>query len=811
MLKVEGLTRAVAECRPGRRSGTEPVDAEALTEIRIGARALVEQVLRSGDLEAGFVGPGRALDGIRAHQTVQGMRPDRYQPEVPVSLALSTDRFVLTVSGRIDGVLPHEARPVVEEIKTTARDLDDLTPSPLHWGQARVYAHLYACQTGALSVTVRLTYYQLDTGRIREFEEEQDPAALERFFTDLTGRYLGWAGVQADWKAQRRASIDALDFPFPRYRPGQRPMAVAVYRALVGRSRLLVQAATGIGKTMAAIFPAVKALGEEGADRIFFLTARTTGRLVAERAFDALRDRGLRLKVLTLTAKDRVCFNPDSACHPDECQYARGFYDRLDGAVRELFSREAFTRTAMEEAARRHRICPFEFSLEMALWSDAIVCDYNYAFDPRVYLRRFFGDNGGDAVFLVDEAHNLVDRSREMFSAEIRKQAFLDTRREIGKSLPGLFRLLGRINTRLVRARKEAAAAGGWQWDAAAPEDLFPLLRRFLNAAEAWLVKNLPAPFRPTLLDLYFAVSGFVRVSERYCPSYATCYEQQGKDLRVKLFCMDPSGQMADALERCRSAVFFSATLTPFDYYQALFGCGESAHTLCLPSPFPVENLGLPVLGSISTLYRDRERTAPAVCRALVALVRHRQGNALFYFPSYAYLKMIYDRFASDCPEVETLMQTPSMGEADKEAFLARFARDNPASLVGFVVMGGIFGEGIDLAGDRLSTAAVVGAGLPGITPEQELIRGYFDDRCGQGFAYAYQYPGFTRVLQAAGRVIRSEEDRGVVLLIDRRFATRPYVRLFPGTWQPRGVKNPEQLERFLSRFWSGEEGDFHP
>ncbi|MBI9085395.1 MAG: ATP-dependent DNA helicase [Desulfobacterales bacterium] len=781
------------------------------TVVQVGVRALVERVLRSGDLEAGFVGSGRALDGIRAHQTVQRMRPAQYQPEVPVSLKVSTERFVLTVSGRIDGVLTDEARPVVEEIKTTARRLDDVTPSPVHWGQARVYAHLYACQMAPPSVTVRLTYYQLDSGVIREFEEQQDPEGLEQFFTDLVGRYLDWAGVQADWKAQRRASIEALDFPFSRYRPGQRAMAVAVYRALVGRSRLLVQASTGIGKTMAAIFPAVKALGGEGIDRIFYLTARTTGRLVAEKAFNALRAGGLALKVLTLTAKDRVCFNPDSACHPDECEYARGFYDRLDGAVEALFSREAFTRPAIEAAARHHRICPFEFSLEMALWSDAIVCDYNYAFDPRVYLRRFFGDNGGDSVFLVDEAHNLVDRSREMFSAEIRKQAFLDTRREIGKALPGIYRLLGRINARLVRARKESAAAGGWQWAAAAPEDLVPLLRDFLAAAERWLVKNLPTPFRPALLDLYFAVSGFIRVSERYNESYATCYEQLGKDLRVKLFCMDPSGQMADALDRCRSAVFFSATLTPFDYYQALFGCRDSAHTLCLPSPFPMENLGLLVLGTISTLYRDRERTASAVCSALVALVRHRRGNTMFYFPSYAYLKMIYEMFSSDCPEVETLVQTPSMGEVDKEAFLERFARDNPESLVGFVVMGGIFGEGIDLVGDRLSAAAVIGAGLPGITPEQELIRGYFDDHSGEGFAYAYQFPGFTRVLQAAGRVIRTGKDRGVVLLIDRRFATLPYARLFPGTWQPRAVKNPEQIEQCLSRFWSAEEGNSSP
>ena len=779
--------------------------ADEKAQIRIGVRSLVEQVLRSGDLEAGFAGPGRALEGIRAHQRVQRMRPAEYRSEVPVSLSLEKDRFVLTVSGRIDGVLVTADRTVVEEIKATARPLGDSVPSPLHWGQARAYAHLYARDAAAAAVTVRLTYVHLDTGEIRGFEEDHDPQGLERFFDDLVDRYLAWAGTLADWRLLRHATVAGLDFPFPRYRPGQREMAVAVYRAAAGGERLLVQAATGIGKTMAAVFPAVKALAGTGIERVFYLTARTTGRLAAEKAFAVLRAQGLRLKVLTLTAKDRICFAPDAACHPDECPFARGYYDRLEGAVTALFEEDAWTRSAIETAARAHGVCPFDFSLEMALWADAVIGDVNYAFDPRVYLRRFFADEGGRYVFLVDEAHNLVDRAREMFSAEIRKQAFLGIRRAMGKALPGLYRLAGRINAELVRARKTAGAEGGWRWTPEAPEALAPLLRRFLFAAEAWLVKNQPAGFRPALLDLYFAVSGFIRVFDRYDEDTATCYEAQGKDLRVKLFCMDPSRQMAEALARCHSAVFFSATLTPFGYYAALFGCGPAFGSLYLASPFPPQNLALRIVPGISTLYRDRERTAHAVSEILATLVTRQKGNYLLFFPSYAYLTLVLERFSRICSGVETLVQAPAMDEAQKEDFLARFTPDNPRSLAGFVVMGGIFGEGIDLAGDRLSGAAVVGVGLPGITPEQELIRSYFDHRSGEGFDYAYRYPGFTRVLQAAGRVIRGSRDRGVVVLVDRRFATADYTRLFPPTWQPKAVNGPDGLKRSLLEFWQGD------
>lgn len=773
-------------------------------EIRIGVRSLVEQVLRSGDLESGFAGPGRALEGIRAHQRVQRMRPADYRSEVPVSLSLEKDRFVLMVSGRVDGVLATAERTVVEEIKATARPLDDLVPSPLHWGQARAYAHLHLLDVAAAAVTVRLTYVQLDTGAIREFEEEHDRQGLERFFDDLIDRYLAWAGTLADWRTLRHASAAGMDFPFPRYRPGQREMAVAVYRAAAGGDRLLVQAATGIGKTMAAVFPAVKALAGAGVERVFYLTARTTGRLAAEKAFDVLRGQGLRLKVLTLTAKDRICFAPDAACHPDECPFARGYYDRLEGAVTEMFQEDAWTRSALETTARDHGVCPFDFSLEMALWADAVIGDVNYAFDPRVYLRRFFADEGGRYLFLVDEAHNLVDRSRDMFSAEIRKQAFLDLRRAMGKTLPGLHRLMGRINAELVKARKAADDEGGWCWTPKAPEALAPLLRRFLFAAEAWLVKNQRTGFRQALLDLYFAVSGFVRVFDRYDEDYAACYEIQGKDLRVKLFCMDPSRQMAEALERCHAAVFFSATLTPFDYYAALFGCGSSFGSLCLPSPFPPQNLALRIVTGISTLYRDRARTARAVSEILASLVTQQKGNYLLFFPSYAYLTLVLEHFSQICSGVEALVQAPAMNEAQKEAFLARFSRDNSRPLAGFVVMGGIFGEGIDLAGDRLSGAAVVGVGLPGITPEQELIRSHFDHRSGQGFDYAYRYPGFTRVLQAAGRVIRGGRDRGVVVLVDRRFAATDYARLFPPYWQPKAVSSPSGLKRSLLEFWQG-------
>ena len=772
-------------------------------------RGLVEHCLRSGDLNLEFWGPSSPIDAIRAHQKLQSSRGEGYRKEVTLSHVVENDHFILEIGGRIDGVLTQDAGVVIEEIKTTAGDLDARAAheEPTHWGQLEVYAYIYALQNDLEQVDGRLTYYQLQSGQTRELERHYTIAALGEMFDELVARYLRWAQRIEDRHCERNDSIAATEFPFPAYRPGQRAMAVQVYRATQEQGRLLVRAPTGIGKTQATIFPAIKALGEDRIEKLFYLTARTTGRALAEQAVRELRAEnggGLRLKSVTLTAKDKICFNPEKACNGDECEFARGFYDRIDVAVEELFNQDDFCRENIEAVARAHRVCPFELSLELALWADLIVCDYNYVFDPRTYLRRFFAEEGGAYAFLVDESHNLLDRAREMYSAELHKRDVLNLRGLLAHGRHrALRRSLNAINRAFLDARERADSATA---EAEAPEPFYAPLRTFVRHAESFLAAGSERghPVHRALLDLYFDVSRFLRVAERFDKRYVTCYQARGRDVRVRLFCTDPSPELSESLDNARSSVFFSATLQPMSYFRTALGCGEDAASYVLPSPFPEEHLRVLVNDRIATTYRKREQTRVALTRLLTTFVAQKQGNYLLYFPSYEYMSAVCEEFADD---VDTLIQRPDMDEAERSAFLEKFSDDNAKTLVGFAVMGGFFGEGIDLVGERLTGAVIVGVGLPGFSPERDQIREHFDRTAGSGFDYAYVFPGMNRVLQAAGRVIRSESDRGAILLVDERFSQARYRRLLPAEWRPVVVADEAELSETLSTFWSQNAG----
>ena len=515
-----------------------------------------------------------------------------------------------------------------------------------------------------------------------------------------------------------------------------------------------------------------------------------------------LRTGGLRIKSVTLTAKDKICFNPEGACTAEECEFARGYYDRLGGALPEVFRKDGLTREQIEKFAREFRLCPFELSLDVSLYADIIVCDYNYVFDPRVHLRRFFASDSAPFAFLIDEAHNLVDRAREMFSAEIFKQSFLEVRRNLKKTLPGLFTTMGKINAQLSEIRRRGPDERQNWSEQTPPQKLFPLLRAFLKQADRWLSGNEKAAFREELLGLYFAVSAFMRVSEKYDRSYVTCYERRERDFKVKLFCVDPSGQLKEALMRGSAAVFFSATLTPADYFKTMLGCSQSALKLTVPAPFPPQNLAVYVTDHMSTYFKERQRTAPDIARLIREAVYRQKGNYLAFFPSYAYMQMIFEIFGHENPGVHAIIQKPDMDENQRNTFLEHFEQERENTLVGFAVMGGIFGEGIDLVGDRLCGAIIVGVGLPGISLEREVIRQYFAEKLNAGFEFAYQFPGINRVLQAAGRVIRSEADQGVVLLIDRRYGTRRYKSLLPEEWMPVRIRHDSIFQDHLTRFW---------
>lgn len=769
----------------------------------IAVRDLVQHLMRHGDLRADFAASIRGAEGIRAHQRIQRQRPPHYQPEVSVSTAIEHSDFHLLVNGRIDGVMVADNSVIVEEIKTTRTPLKEIAPDPIHWGQAQCYAYLWAKAHRPDAVSVHLTYVHLESDQSRTLVRRFTMGELEQFFNRLIEDYIDRLTAWTQWLTVRDASIRRSTFPYPTYRPGQREMAKAVYRTIRDGSQVLVQAATGIGKTMAALFPAIKALVECRTPKVVFLTARTTGRLAAERALFQLQTRGLRLRWVAVTAKEKVCLYPDRQCLPEECPCARGHFDRIHGALQEALTHEALTRERIVATAENHKVCPFELTLELVEWADCIIGDYNYAFAPGVAIQRLFGEDADHPAILVDEAHNLVDRSREMFSAHLDKQPLLTLRRSLKKTLPSLYKSLGRINAWMATARRCCRdEQSGVFVDKALPEKLLERVRDFLWVAEKWLMRNEQSDFRQPLLDLFFAGIRFVRVAEGYDDRYVTLFRAEGDELRMTLFCIDPSNHMRQAWERCQAAILFSATLTPATYFQEVLGCHGATRRLNLPSPFPQENFAIYVADRISTYFRDRDQSCPTVSRTLEVLVRHNTGHYLLFFPSYAYMEMVHHQFVSDCPDLQTILQTRDMQEVEREDFLNQFRREVEATLVGFAVLGGIFGEGIDLKGEHLTGAAIVGVGLPGICAERDVIRHYYDGINGLGFEFAYQNPGITRVLQAAGRVIRSKRDRGVVLLIDRRYAQHRYRTCFPLHWQVHSLRGGQSFRRQLSAFW---------
>ena len=787
------------------------IPAMQTPHFKISVRSLVDFALRSGDLSrAGPLGRDRAAEGIRAHQEVQRGRPPAYQTEVPVTYLIEEDVFSIEIGGRVDGLLVEEKMVLVEEIKTTHTPFDPHHPdNPLHWAQAQTYAYILAEQNDFREVQVQLTYVQLDEWKLHEDRRTFTFAELSEFFGNLIAVYLRWTQIHCRWREVRDQSIASLGFPFPSYRKGQRRFILAAYRSILGGGRLFAQAPAGIGKTISAVFPAVKAMGRGHLEKIFYLTAKTSGRMAVEKCLDDMRGHGMKLKSLTLTARDKICFNPSGlqSCDPDHCEYAIGYFDRINAAIEEIFRQDAFTRTAVEAVASKHKVCPFEFSLDLSLWADIIICDYNYVFDPRVFLKRFFLDRSGNYALLVDEAHNLVDRARAMFSADLCRQDVLDLERVVERDNPDLAHTLQAINASILefreRCKSQGIVAGGECLDQF--RDLTPLLQEFLDQAGEKNQGNVLAPHREEMADFYFKVMAFQRTVDLIDEHFTAYVENEGNDVRLRILCLDPSHEIRSALARGMTALFFSATLTPLPYFRDLLGGEEGDPLLSLESPFPHRKLHVLVADHIDTTYKRREFTYDDVSACIAATTDRRCGNYLAFFPSYRYMEAVAERFQMTQPGVETIVQRPGMSEHEREEFLQFFEPGNRKTMVGFAVLGGIFGEGVDLVGERLVGAVIVGVGLPQICLERNLIRSYYDQADLPGFEYAYTYPGMNRVLQAAGRVIRTANDRGVVLLIDSRFGQQRYRRMFPAWWYPCRIASPGDIQVETGEFWKEE------
>ena len=615
------------------------------------------------------------------------------------------------------------------------------------------------------------------------------------------GEYYKWARFQYDRRILRKNSMEGLEFPYP-YREGQRELVSGVYHTITSGRQLFIQAPTGIGKTMAAVFPAVRAVGQGYGDKIFYLTAKTITRTVAQEAFALLQERGLSYKTLTITAKEKLCFLEEPDCNPEKCPYAKGHFDRVNQAVFELLTeRDTYFREELLAQAEKYQVCPYEMCLDTATWVDGIICDYNYAFDPKVHLKRFFGDGvKGDYIFLIDEAHNLVDRGRKMYSATLCKEELLETARTVKGHSVKLYRILNRSNKLMLEYKRECDTyqvlenIGG----------LSLQLLNLLSEMENFLEQDHEEKVQKAVLDFSFVIRHFLNMYDLTDENYVIYSElEKNGRFKVRLFCVNPAANLQNYLEYGSGTVFFSATLLPIHYYKSLLSVEKDDYAIYAQSPFPRENMLLIQGADVTTRYTMRDE---GMYRRIAGYIRTavsgKKGNYMIFFPSYRFLENVYEAFLDIKPDVDLIVQSQNMREHEKEDFLAEFEQERERPLAAFCVMGGVFSEGIDLTEDRLIGAVVVGTGLPQVCTDREIIKGYFEARGMDGFSYAYLYPGMNKVLQSAGRVIRTESDRGIVLLLDSRFSGSRYREIFPREWADCRICTASTLKDQIESFW---------
>ena len=753
---------------------------ENLPVIRISVRNLVEFILREGDIDnrtGGGQDPENMQMGSRIHRKIQRQMGSDYQAEVPLKTEIVCDGFILKIEGRADGLIHTKEQVMVDEIKGVLRELDRVQePAGIHLAQAKCYASMVAEQEGADEIGVQMTYCQMETEEVKRFQYSYQSNELKVWFDEVIRQYEKWAKFQIEWRKARNASIKGIEFPFP-YRKGQRELAVSVYRTILRKKKLFIQAPTGVGKTISTVFPAVKAVGEELGEKIFYLTAKTITRTVAEQAFKTLREQNLKFKVITLTAKEKICFCEETSCNPDDCPYAKGHFDRVNDAVYELLMQEdVMSREVLEAQARKHKVCPFEMALDVSTWVDGVICDYNYVFDPDARLRRFFAEGGaGGYLFLIDEAHNLVERGRQMYSAELCKEDFLAVKKLVKGEAPRFAKRLEACNKILLAMKKECE-----NYKVLDNISHFGIqLMNVLSETDRYLEECVDKEVRETVLDFYFQVRSFLNIYDGLDENYViyTEYQENGRFV-LKLFCVNPAENLQKCLDKGNSAVFFSATLLPIQYYKRLLSTEKDNYAVYIDSSFDTKKRLLMNGVDVSTRYTMRSREMyQRYATYIFRVVKAKMGNYLIFFPSYQFMEDVYQEFtqllASDEEEMELVIQQKHMDEEERENFLRAFEMGREKSLIGFGVLGGIFSEGIDLTNEKLIGTLIIGTGLPQVCNEREILKSYFDQKGLYGFDYAYRYPGMNKVLQAAGRVIRTEDDRGVILLLDERFQRR--------------------------------------
>ncbi len=779
-------------------------------QIRISVRDLVEFVLRSGDLDnrRGTVNREAMQEGSRIHRKIQKRMGAGYQAEVGMKMVFPVQNVEILLEGRADGIMvDEEGNVTIDEIKGMYQDVSLFqTPFPVHRAQAVCYAYMYAVKHEMEKMGIQMTYCNIETEEIKRFHEVCSRKQLTDEVSGYIREYAKWAQFMYEHRKARNASIKELQFPYP-YREGQRKLVVAVYRSMTQGRNLFIQAPTGIGKTLSTVFPAVKAVGEGWADKIFYLTAKTITRAVAQESFHILRNDGMKLSSVIITAKEKLCVAEQVECNPVACVRAKGHFDRVNAAVYDLIQHEEeATRDVIVSYAEKYQVCPFEMCLDVTYWMDAIICDYNYAFDPNVKLQRFFSEGvTGEYLFLVDEAHNLVERAREMYSARILKEEILEAKR-LYRGHERITKKLDRCNRALLALKRECERYR------VLPEGeglgaLMLGLESLYGELETFRDKHPGFEPHKEALEFFFLIRDFLNTYDRMDEHYRVYTEVlEDGSFMVKLLCVNPAFQLKECLEKGNSTIFFSATMLPIQYYKELLSGNQEEYAVYVGSPFEQKKRLLCVGCDVSSRYTRRtHREFEKILTYIDVAVSEKKGNYLVFFPSYQYMEQVFCLAEEKERPYDIVKQDTHMTEEMREAFLGHFEESRANSLVGFCVTGGIFSEGIDLRRDRLIGVMVVGTGLPQVCTEREILKEYYDEKEKKGFDFAYRFPGMNKVLQAAGRLIRTMDDRGIILLLDDRFLTREYVEQFPMEWDDYLPVRMDTVGEKIREFWKNQ------
>lgn len=772
--------------------------------IKISIRNLVEFIMRHGSIDNRYTSSIKAIEGIRGHQRVQKSYGDNYTAEVPLKYTLTYEDLEIMVEGRADGILIEDEKTIIDEIKTTTKDLllIDENTNPLHWAQAKCYGYIYSMQNELDNIDIQITYYNIDTKSTRILRQSYTLKELEEFFFWLIDEYKSWAQLESDWVNKRNESIKKLKFPFENYRPGQRELAVRVYKSITDSKKCFAQAPTGTGKTISTLFPAIKAMGEDKTSKIFYLTAKTITREVAQNTISLMRKKDLKLKAVTITAKEKICKMDEVNCNPEYCPYANGYFDRINNSLKDILAKyNDYSKDNIEKISEEYMLCPFELSLDLTNLSDVIICDYNYVFDPRVYLKRFFDTKTTDYTFLIDEAHNLVDRAREMYSATLNEEKFVKVKKLISKKDKRITRVIKEIQSYFEDKLEDLTTLDENDLvESEAPLELCEILSSFIKFVDEYLARTNEE--NEELMDLYFDVYSFLSISDFYDKNYTTIYTKTFNGMTIKIYCVNPQKVIEEKMKKAKSNIIFSATLIPMDYFMKMYSYDEEDFIINLKSPFDVKNRLLMIGDNVATTYNKRFETSEDIASYIANCVQAKKGNYMVFFPSYKYMELVFEKMKENYPDINTSIQESNMSEEEKEEFLSMFDEDNKETHVGFCVLGGHFSEGIDLTNDKLIGVIIVGVGMPQIGIERDIIKDHMKDS-NKGFDYAYVYPGMIKVLQAAGRCIRTDDDKGVILLLDNRYSQRRYQSLFPYEWYPNfRVRKSDDVKTLCEKFW---------